>query len=226
MLALIIIFCIALAFALLLSTKIILRIKYDDKLIAYIRILFIKIPLYPKEERKKRYPHSMSRRKAKKIKDSLTKKKKEKKPSKKSKDEKEKSEKKDKNDILSMISIITAFVKNFLKKFLNSARIKVAKLHVTVATDEAAKTAVMYGAVSQSVNVLFPMLEGIKNFKKLPKEKDLLVEPDFLSDKSRIDADITLYVRVGGALKAIIYACAKAFKKAVSDQIKKLENKR
>ena len=222
--ALIIIFCIALAFALLLSTKIILRIKYDDKLIAYIRILFIKIPLYPKEERKKRYPHSMSRRKAKKIKESLSKK--EKKPSKKSKDEKEKSEKKDKNDILSIISIITAFVKNFLKKFLNSARIKVAKLHVTVATDEAAKTAVMYGAVSQSVNVLFPMLEGIKNFKKLPKEKDLSVEPDFLSDKSRIDADITLYVRVGGALKAIIYACAKAFKKAVSDQIKKLENKR
>ena len=222
--ALIIIFCIALAFALLLSTKIILRIKYDDKLIAYIRILFIKIPLYPKEERKKRYPHSMSRRKAKKIKESLSKK--EKKPSKKSKDEKEKSEKKGKNDILSIISIITAFVKNFLKKFLNSARIKVAKLHVTVATDEAAKTAVMYGAVSQSVNVLFPMLEGIKNFKKLPKEKDLSVEPDFLSDKSRIDADITLYVRVGGALKAIIYACAKAFKKAVSDQIKKLENKR
>ena len=222
--ALIIIFCIALAFALLLSTKIILRIKYDDKLIAYIRILFIKIPLYPKEERKKRYPHSMSRRKAKKIKESLSKKKK--KPSKKSKDEKEKTEKKDKNDILSIISIITSFVKHFLKKFVRSARIKVARLHITVATDEAAKTAVMYGAVSQSVNVLFPMLEGIKNFKKLPKENELSIEPDFLSDKSTVKADVTLYVTVGGALKAIIGAAAKAFKKAVSDQLKKLENKR
>ena len=222
--ALIIIFCIALAFALLLSTKIILRIKYEDKLVAYIRILFIKIPLYPKKDKKKRYPHSMSKRKAKKIKDSLNKKKK-KKPKKEKKGKKE-PEKKDKNDILSIISIITSFVKHFLKKFVGSARIKVARLHVTVATDEAAKTAVMYGAVSQSVNVLFPMLEGIKNFKKLPKENELSVKPNFLSEKSTVKADVTLYVRVGGALKAIIGAAAKAFKKAVSNQFKKLENKR
>ena len=70
------------------------------------------------------------------------------------------------------------------------------------------------------------MLEGIKNFKKLPKENELSVEPDFLSDKSTVKADVTLYVTVGGALKAIIGAAAKAFKKAVSDQLKKLENKR
>ena len=129
--ALIIILCIALFIALLLSTKIILRIKYEDKLVVYLRVLFVKIQLYPKKEKKKRYPHSMSRRKAQKIKDSLTKKKK--KSKKKGKEKtKEKSKKEDKYDILSIISIITTFVRNFLKLFVKSARIKTSKLHIIV----------------------------------------------------------------------------------------------
>ena len=223
--ALIIILCIALFIALLLSTKIILRIKYEDKLVVYIRVLFVKIQLYPKKEKKKRYPHSMSRRKAQKIKDSLTKKKK--KSKKKSKEKtKEKSKKEDKYDILSIISIITTFVRNFLKLFVKSARIKTSKLHIIVASENAAKTAILYGAVTQATNVLFPLLDSIKTFKKLPRGKDLLVETDFLVDKPTIKADITIYIRVGGILKALIGSAAKAFKKAVADQIKKFENKR
>ena len=226
MTALIIIASIALVLALLLSTKIILRIRYEETLTVYLRVLFIKIPLYPKKDKKKRYPHSMSRRKARKIKESLTKKKKKpSKSSKKKKDSKEKPEKKEKNDLLSILSIIISFVKYFLRVFLKSVRVKVAKLQITVATEEAGKTAVLYGAVSQSVNTLIPLLENIKNFKKLPKGNDLMVDADFLLDKSTIKTDITLYVRVGSALKAIIGAAVKSFKKAVATEMEKLEKK-
>lgn len=222
--ALIIILCIALFIALLLSTKIILRIKYENSLVIYLRILFVKIPLYPKKEKKKQYPHSMSRRKAQKIKDSLSKKKKKKKADKKG--EKEKGKKEDKYDILSIISIITSFVKTFLKLFVRSARIKASKLHIIIASENAAKTAILYGAATQTTDVLFPMLESIKTFKKLPSGKDLSIETDFLVDKPSVKADITIYVRVGGILKAVIGAAIKAFKKAVADQLKKFENKR
>ena len=168
----------------------------------------------------------MSRRKARKIKESLTKKKKKpSKSSKKKKDSKEKPEKKEKNDLLSILSIIISFVKYFLRVFLKSVRVKVAKLQITVATEEAGKTAVLYGAVSQSVNTLIPLLENIKNFKKLPKGNDLMVDADFLLDKSTIKTDITLYVRVGSALKAIIGAAVKSFKKAVATEMEKLEKK-
>ena len=223
--ALIIILCIAVFIALLLSTKIILRIKYENSLVIYLRVLFVKIPLYPKKEKKKHYPHSMSRRKAQKIKDSLSKKKKKKKKADK-KGEKEKGKKEDKYDILSIISIITSFVKTFLKLFVRSARIKASKLHIIIASENAAKTAILYGAATQTTNVLFPMLESIKTFKKLPSEKDLSIETDFLVDKPSVKADITIYVRVGGILKAVIGAAIKAFKKAVADQLKKFENKR
>ena len=223
--ALIIIFCIALVIALLLSTKVILRIKYEDKLNVYLRILFVKIQLHPKKEKKKRYPQSMSRRKARKIKESLSKKK-TKPKKKKTSTKEEKKEKEDKYDILSIISIITTFVKNFLKMFVHSARIKSKRLQITVASENAAKTAILYTAVTQATNVLFPMLDEIKTFKKLPEGKELSVEADFLSEKPTVKADITIYVRVGGILKALLGAAAKAFKKAVADQLKKFENKR
>lgn len=224
MVALIIILCIALFLALLLSTKVILRIKYENSLVVYLRILFVKIQLYPSKKKEKRYPHSMSRRKAQKIKKSLLKKKKKKKPSKKQL-EKEK-EMKEKTDILSMIKIIISFVKNFLRLFVRSVRIKSSKLQIVVASDDASKTALLYTAVSQSINLLFPLLEGIKNFKKLPKGNNLSVRADFLASKPEIHADLTLYIRVGSALKALLFAAGRAFKKAVKDQLQRFERRK
>ena len=224
--ALIIILCIALFIALLLSTKIILRIKYEDKLVVYLRVLFVKIQLYPKKEKKKRYPHSMSKRKAKKIKNSL--KKKPKKQKKKKSDLKEELEEEieDKSDLFSIVSIIVSFVKNFILFFVKSVRIKAFKLKITVATEDAAKTALTYTAITQSINSLFPLLDKLKTFKKLPKGKDLAVNADFTSETPTVDIDAELYVRVGGALSALCKAAMKAFKKAVKDQLKKLEKQR
>ena len=74
MTALIVILSIALLIALLLSTKVLLHIRYEESLTVYLRVLFVKIRLYPSEKEKKKYPHSMSKRKAQRIKDSLKKK--------------------------------------------------------------------------------------------------------------------------------------------------------
>ena len=222
MIPLIVIISIVTVIAFLLSIKITLKIRYTEKLEAYIRILFIKIKLYPTEEKKKKYKHSMSKREAQKIKDSLKKKPKKKKKKK----EKPKSEEKDKPDAISIISIVVSFVKNFISLFAKAIRVKASRLKITVATEDAAKTALTYAAVTQSINVLFPLLDDLKTVKKLPHGKELSVDVDFLSDKSTFDIDVELYVRIGKALGAVCKAAIRAFKKAVKNEIKKLENKR
>ena len=221
MIAGIIIICVAAIIALLFSIKVTLKIRYNESLTVYLKILFVKIQLYPSKKKKKKYPHSMSKRKAKKIKDSLKKK-----PKKEKKKKKEKEEKYEKDDLISIISIVISFVKNFIELFAKSIRVKASRIKLTIATEDAAETALTYTAVTQSVNVLFPLLDGLKAVKKLPRGKELSVDADFLSDKSSADVDVELYVRVGSAVGALCKAAIRAFKKAVKDQIKRLEKNR
>lgn len=225
MTALIVILSIALLIALLLSTKVLLQIRYDDSLTVYLRVLFVKIRLYPSEKEKKKYPHSMSKRKAQRIKDSLKKKQKEE-PKKKKKRKSKEKEPKEAPDLISILSIITSFVKSFLRLFAGSVRIRSSRLHIVVAAENAADTAIAYGTLTQAVNLLFPMLDGIKTFKHLPRGKELSVRADFLSDTPKIDADVELYIRVGSALKAVCLAAIRAFKGAVKRQLRQLERQK
>ncbi len=227
MIALIIIICIVAILALLLSIKVTLKIIYTENLEVYLKIFFIKTKLYPKAKEKRRYKHSMSKKEAQKIKDSLKKKpKKVKKKKKSAKGDDKIEEKEEKADTLSIISIVISFVKNFIDLFARAVRIKASRLKIIVATEDAAQTALTYTAISQSVNLLFPLLDNLKTVKKLPRGKELSVDLDYLSDESRFDIDIELYIRVGGALGAICKAAIRAFKKAVKNEIKKLERKR
>ena len=227
MTALIVILSIALLIALLLSTKVLLHIRYEESLTVYLRVLFVKIRLYPSKKEKKKHPHSMSKRKAQKIKDSLQKKPKEEPKKKKKRKSKEKEkEPKEAPDLISIISIITSFVKSFLRLFAGSVRIRSSRLHIVVAAEDAADTAIAYGTLTQAVNLLFPMLDGIKTFKHLPRGKELSVRADFLSDTPKIDADVELYIRAGSALKAVCLAAIRAFKKAVKRQLRQLERQK
>lgn len=225
MTALIVILSIALLIALLLSTKVLLHIRYEESLTVYLRVLFVKIRLYPSEKEKKKYPHSMSKRKAQKIKNSLKKKQKGE-PKKKKKRKSKEKEPKEAPDLISILSIITSFVKSFLRLFAGSVRIRSSRLHIVVAAEDAADTAIAYGALTQAVNLLFPMLDGIKTFKHLPRGKELSVRADFLSDTPKIDADVELYIRVGSALKAVCLAAIRAFKGAVKRQLRQLERQK
>ena len=212
--------------AFLLSIKITLKIIYTDKLAIYLKILFIKKRLYPTEKKKARYKHSMSKREAQKIKDSLKKKPKKKKRKKSLDKEQDKEEKEEKVDTLSIASIIFNFVKSFIAFFAKAVRIKASKLKIIVATDEAAQTALTYTAVTQTINLIFPLLDGLKNVKKTPSGSELSVDIDYLSDEPQFDVDIELYIRVIGALGAICKSAISTFKKAVKNEIKKLERKR
>ena len=77
-----------------------------------------------------------------------------------------------------------------LKKLGKSARLEKARFHCLVATDDPAKTAVLYGAISGAAGDIFGMLSKLKRRSKRKGTVDFLVEPDFIAEKFDLLLDI------------------------------------
>ena len=194
MIALWIIGIIVLLFAFLLTLKFTVTIVYHDELAVYVRVLFIKIPILPKKE-KKSGPHAMSEKKAQRLREKLEKKKLKKEKAKKKKGSSEEKPKKTLPEILDMITMVRAIVAKVIAKFWKHLRIDIARLRIRVATGDAAETAIAYGAVTGAINTLFPLLETVKNFD-LPRQKDINVVADFVSEEIEADIKISFSLRV------------------------------
>ena len=193
---------ILLFFVFLLSLKATVTICYADEVKLYVKVLFFKISILPKK--KKYWKSSMSAKKAKKIREGRKKKaekdriaKKEKAIKKEQKKlEKAKKPKKSMSEILDLVQLICHLVGAVIRRFFHHLRIDVARLRVKVATGDAATTAIAYGAVTQSINVLFPLLESVNTLSLPKKEADLSVEADFLSDTPELDVMFSFSLRV------------------------------
>lgn len=232
MTALTVIGCILLFLVFLLSIKVTVTVIYNEELMLYVRVLFVKIKILPKSN-KKSGPHSMSTEKAKKIRRKLKKKSEKKKL--KAKEKKRKKQEKKENvkavenkksfsEIIEIIRMITDVVKTALKVFFGHIRIKVARLHVNVATGDAATTAIAYGAISQAAFYLFDALELPKNISK-PDVRDFSVKADYLSDKLTADIKISFSVRLWHVLHTAFAALGKAIKHLLKIKAKQ-ENKK
>ena len=198
--------------AIILSLKVTLTVKYDGDVKLFARVLFVRIKLYPRK--KKKHKRSMSAKKAQKVKKKKAKcvsdtgKKKEKKP------------KKTPSEIIEIIQVVCMIVKEVVSNLSKYLRIKIAKIHIKIATDDAAHTAIAYGAVTQSINVLFPLLENVKNFS-MPKRRDIDIRSDFTSEECEMDLCLRFSVRVWQAALIAI----KVLIKFIKHSIKSLEKK-
>lgn len=209
----------ALSVVFVLSLRGTLTVAYDGEFYLSFRILFLNLRFLPIRERKKRYSRYMSRRQAKKIREEMARKeerkraikellfgKKEKKPEEgenKSEDEK-KSEEKNVSpkfpiklvarEIIDILSAFTEIVAIIVKRFAHHLKVKIVRFKVKIATEDPALTAVTYGAATGIINVLLPILEDVDNLG-LPKEKNLDVSTDFLSDTPEIDMKVSFSIR-------------------------------
>ena len=201
MTALIVLGCILLFFIFLLSIKVKIVIAYSEEIALTVHVLGLKIKILP--AKKKKGAHSMSAKKAEKIKKKLRAKRLKKneaarkKAAKKEEEKLHKTEKQKKSlpEILYMINLVRALAAKVIKKFFKYLRIDIVKLKVVVATGDAASTAVAYGAVTQAINLLFPTLEQVKNFS-LPKDSDMDVRIDYISDSMQADIKLGFAIRV------------------------------
>ena len=191
----IILFIIA-GIVLLLSIPVGINLVLEDELRVYLRVLFLKIKLYPSKKKK------FNQRKHEK--------KKKKKESAKSSVLKERDEIKSKPTLLENISTITEIVRTFFKHFSKHLHVKLTKIHIKVATPDAAETAILYGAVSGAVACLVELIDSITNLGRI-KQSSIAVEPDFLSEKSIARLNISLYINSFGAIIVILRTLIKYF---------------
>ena len=136
---------------LILFSDVRIYIKYDQELYSYFRaLIFLKGPIYP-EKGPEKY---ISAKKIKKRRAKLHK-----------QSTKRMSDKKDSigevfTDVKDMVTELLELIYIILKKFLGRVRIKVKNIDITVATDDAASTALTYALVCDSINVLVDMLSN------------------------------------------------------------------
>ena len=175
---------------LVLALRVNINIRYENELTVYLRVLFVRIKLFPQKSKKfnaKKYEEKLKKNQDK--------------PSVKLKEKSEAD--KEKAELSETISIITDTVKVFFKAFSKHLHVKLAKIHVTVATPDAAKTAILYGAVSGAAACLLDLLDEITNLDKV-KNSSIVIEPDFVAQKSDVRINITLSISILGALITLV----------------------
>ena len=200
MTALLVIGIIVLLFVGLLSLKATVTVAYSDEVRLSVKVLCFRIGILPKKEKKG--PHSMSAAKADRIRKKARKKAEKKRLAAQEKAKKKaehklqkKKPKKSVSEILDMLTMIRSIAAEVIHRFVKHLRIDVARLKLKIATGDAATTAIAYGAVTQSVNLLLPVLAQVKNFR-LPDPTDLDIQADFTAEESEADVELSFSLRV------------------------------
>lgn len=175
---LLIILCVLLVILLLLLLPIRLSISYENEVKAELCFLFLRFPLYPKKQKKIKI-RDYSKKKLRK-----RKKKKRVAPAASATSKKKKTA----PQALRTVRLLLYIFKNVYERFFPTFRVRVCRLHTTVATGDAAKTAILYGAVCQGVSYL---LEALRTVTGHPvKEDDVAVFADFLGEKTTFSLHI------------------------------------
>ena len=189
MIVLYILLCLALIITLILSIRGSIHIVYKEELKIYFRVLFFKFKLFPEGKIKidpKKYEKML--------------KKKEELPSTILTELKQETQK---NGLLENIKAITRLISSFVKICAPYMRVKLAKVQIKVASTDAAKTAILYGAVSAAVACLIDQIDEFTNLARLTK-RSIYIEPDFLADKTSAAIDISLSISVFGAIATVL----------------------
>ena len=95
----------------------------------------------------------------------------------------------------SAISLVLRIVGDILDTFFGKLRVKIARVHIVVGGPDAAKTALTYGVIAQSVAYL---MELLSNKTKMSRKDDTSVSvvPDFLATKTTADLLIIFRLRL------------------------------
>lgn len=187
-----------------------------DNVSVMVRVLFLKIPILPKEKKRK----SKDKDKKKKPKE----KKKKEKPDKKDKKKKKNKKKKKISDIVGLVQVLLDTVVALFKRLGRNFKIRVYAYEICVASEEAAKTAVMYGAVKSLSETIFLRLEDSINFK-IVKGAPMGVYADFLEEKFKANVKIDFSISIAGVFGVLFVAIFKFIGSFIKMSLNKKLNK-
>ena len=166
---------IALLVFIVLITKVRIFICYEDNLYAYAKIWFFKFKLSAKKTRLPRFGFKSKQKKApSSTSSSVAVPKKEKSISKK---------------LWEMKTVLIRIINMFLEK----VHFRFLKLKINIASDNAAKTALLRAGVTQGVSYIIEILQNISNVDVVNKSH-VYVNADFVSQESEFEGKIELYI--------------------------------
>lgn len=162
----------------ILSLSIRFHVQYLNNVpAAYVKILCFKLPLYPSKPKKK------------------TKKTKVKKKQRKKTSAPEEKPKQSLGDIRSGVGTVIDIITALLEKFLSSLTVTATRIHISVGSDNAAKTALLYGGICQGVSYLIELLDNVARLKT-HKNTYIHVGCDFSSEETVAEIHLVLSMRV------------------------------
>ena len=176
-----VLFTIILFIVSILSLSIRFHIEYlDSQPAAFVKILFFKLPLYPSLPKKTKTKQIRQKRKEKKLKESP-------------KDEEKR--KHSLGDIRDGISTVTYLLSELLENFLSTLTITATRIYISVGSNNAAKTALLYGGICQGVSYLMELLDNVTRLKT-NKNTYIHVGCDFSSEETIAEIRLAFSMRV------------------------------
>lgn len=175
-------------------------IAYSDELRLTVRILGIPIKILPKKKKKiklsaysrknrAKYEAAEREKASKKAKKKSEKKKKKEAAKAKKKADKAAGKLKPRKPLGETIAMIKDLVAVAVGRFAKHIRIRVARLHIGVATGDAASTAILYGAIAPTVACIAALLDSTSTLRH-PARSDVDIHADYLSESMQIDIEI------------------------------------
>lgn len=206
MTALCIIGGVLLFFVWLFTRKLHIGAGFADNPFLYVRILFLKLKLPPeKAAHTEENPKEQTTEKGRK---------------KKAKKEKEKAAL-PKKAVGEYITIFTDALKELVHKLKKYLFLEKYIIKADIATDDAAKTAILYGAASNAAAQLWMLVCSLKRRTRNPKLIYTEIKPDFIAEQTDFYADIELSIRLWQILSLGMTALG-VYKKLKSDsEVKK-----
>jgi len=171
--------------ALILSLNLSVRVIFDssakENMRVYAKIGFYKIHIIPEKQKKAKKPKKQKPKKPR-----------QKPPKPTEPKEKEKEQKK--YAIGEIFGLIQDMGLALLKRFKKHFRVRIYRIDVVLAAEDAEKTALLYGGAIQSAYYLHEFLE--RNFKIRKKPHSIKIIPDFSKSETFFDIDIKFYMRL------------------------------
>lgn len=190
----------------LLALPLHLIITYRETVTVRARVLFFPITLYPRKPKGPRASAAAERKKQKKAEKRAKRgKKKSPKPT-----EPSPPKEKQKRTLQENLALVRGIVAALFRKTGKHLRLKATRIHLRVATGDAATTALAYGAASASLSFLLAALDRVTKLRARPG--DVLVVADYLSERPSADIKLVFTLRIWGALSTA-FSAAMAFLK-------------
>lgn len=111
-------------------------------------------------------------------------------------------EAKGKPDIVYILKFILNLLRTFAQHYAKKFKVKILKLNISVATDDAASTAILYGTVSQAVSYLIEFLDN-NTALTVSRTAKINVVSDFCGDKTQIDIKMEVFIHLRRVLSLL-----------------------